>query len=410
MRRFQRRRRHLHPTPVSDGAVLDLCGDADRLQWILHLVGHAVIGFEQLRGVRPLAAHIPGGHGGHPLRAFVSQRRSLDLGQFIAVETGQRRVAPLHLEQFAPLVRGPVVVRQHRHARDVTAEDIGPSRHLDHLAHARYLQRRRAVHRHHIRAHHGSPLNHRHQHPRQHHVDAVLEAPADLGLGIALVPQLADVLELRRVLERDLGRRRQIRGDAHQFAVAEAAFARRMNDAAFFGTAAVGADLPLPGRRRDQQRTRRRAGHAQTVVLQRHAGAAARGKDFPDRVNVGVEKRILRRDHLHGHRVDVQFLGHASGQRGMRAGTGVVLVHHQFHRAVRQDAHPGVGFELTGGRRGFRVRRSHARRQVKRDGQSRRNGRRLLEKHTTRKIHLRDRHHASFGADAARLIALLIRP
>ncbi|MNT64736.1 hypothetical protein D3C72_2026600 [compost metagenome] len=66
------------------------------------------------------------------------------------------------------------------------------------------------------------------------------------------MPQFADVLELRRILERDLGRCRQVRGNVDQFAVTEAAFARRMDNTALFGCAAVGADFPLFGRRCDQ--------------------------------------------------------------------------------------------------------------------------------------------------------------
>ncbi|MNN65468.1 hypothetical protein D3C81_1809740 [compost metagenome] len=49
LRRFQCRGRHLHTAPVSDRFVLDVCGDADRFQRVLHLVGHGVIGFDQLR-------------------------------------------------------------------------------------------------------------------------------------------------------------------------------------------------------------------------------------------------------------------------------------------------------------------------------------------------------------------------
>ncbi|MNM75681.1 hypothetical protein D3C81_874760 [compost metagenome] len=127
-------------------------------------------------------------------------------------------------------------------------------------------------------------------------------------------------------------------------------------------------------------------------------------------MNVGFEKRIFGRDHLHGHRVDAQFLGHASSQSRVCAGAGIVLVHHQFHGAVGQDPHPGVGFEFACRCRGFRVRRSQARRQVKRNRQTASHGRGLLEKDTPREIDLRIHHHASFDAEAARLIALLMRP
>ncbi|MNP34249.1 hypothetical protein D3C76_1275250 [compost metagenome] len=201
-----------------------------------------------------------------------------------------------------------------------------------------------------------------------------------------------------------------MRGNHGQFTVTNAALARRMHDAPLLGGTGVGADFPLPGGGGEQQRARRRPGHAQALVLQRHAGTAAGGEDLPDRVNVGFEERIFRRDHLHRHRVDVQLLGYARGQRGVRAGAGIVLVHHQFHRAVGQDAHPGIGFEVTGRRRGLGVCRRQAAGQVKRDGQAAGSGGALLEKRTPREVHLGDRHHASFGALAARLIALLIRP
>ncbi|MNR44842.1 hypothetical protein D3C85_1636290 [compost metagenome] len=94
----------------------------------------------------------------------------------------------------------------------------------------------------------------------------------------------------------------------------------------------------------------------------------------------------------------------------MCSGAGIVLVHHQFHGAVGQDPYPGVGFEFTGRCWGFRVSRGKAGRQVKRNGQAGGNGCSLLEKHAPREIHRGDRHHASFCADAARLIALLMRP
>ena len=204
-----------------------------------------------------------------------------------------------------------------------------------------------------------------------------------------------------------------MRRHADKFAVAQAAFARGVHHPTFFGGAIFGADFPLLGRCRDQQRPRRGTGHTQAIVLQRNAGAAARGEDFPDRVNVGFEERIFRGDHLHGHRIDIEFLGHTRGQRGMRTGAGIVLVHHQFHRAVGQHAHPGIGFEFAGRCRSLRVGRRHPARQIQGYRQTGSDRDRLFEKHPARQLGtaiLEKAHQASFGAVAARLMALLMRP
>ncbi|MNL42291.1 hypothetical protein D3C87_1647370 [compost metagenome] len=167
------------------------------------------------------------------------------------------------------------------------------------------------------------------------------------------------------------------------------------------------------GRRSDEQCARRGTGHPQAIVFQRNTGATTRREDFPYRVNVGFKERIFRRNHLHGHRVDVQFLGHASGQCGVGACAGIVFVHHQFHRAVGQYPNPGVGLEFTRRRRSFQIRSGYARRQIERNRQTGSDRGRLLEKKAARQFDLSvvdKRHHASFGAAAARLMALLIRP
>ncbi|MNF84408.1 hypothetical protein D3C84_667690 [compost metagenome] len=89
LRSFQRRGWHLNAAPVGDGVILHLGGNADRFQRVLHLVRHEVIGLEQLRGFRPLSAHVTCNHGGHPLCIFVVDGRRLRRRQLIAVETGQ---------------------------------------------------------------------------------------------------------------------------------------------------------------------------------------------------------------------------------------------------------------------------------------------------------------------------------
>ena len=98
LRRFQRRGRHLHAAPIGDCLVFHLCRDADRFQRILHFVGHGVIGFEQLRCACPLPGDIALSHGNDGLRLRIADGFGLGAEQLVAVESGQRRIAPLDVQ------------------------------------------------------------------------------------------------------------------------------------------------------------------------------------------------------------------------------------------------------------------------------------------------------------------------
>ena len=185
-------------------------------------------------------------------------------------------------------------------------------------------------------------------------VHAVDLRAGEFVLGVQAHDRLADELPVLRVLQRHVGRRRELAGGFGHLAVAGAAPGWAVRDDAVGGAAFADRHLPFIGRRLHQQQTRGGAALADVVLRFADAAAATGGEVAPD----AVARQVLAGRRLFGADlgpVAFQFLGHQLCQPGERALPHLGAHDADHHAVVGQHTHPGVDFRRRCGALGCRL-------------------------------------------------------
>ncbi len=118
---------------------------------------------------------------------------------------------PLEIERFEPLLRRPHVIADHGNCIAlIVADDVVDTRHA---------ARCRLIHTGEFATLHGCDRDGPETHIGHDDVDAVECSPVDLGRRIDPLGAGADQLELRRILQLDIGGHRQLRGIARDVAI-----------------------------------------------------------------------------------------------------------------------------------------------------------------------------------------------
>ncbi len=193
----------------------------------------------------------------------------------------------------------------------------------------------------------GEGFDRRVEHSRQFHVDPVNHLAGGLVERVETLQRFAGDLPVARVLERNVGGRREFRRGLGDLAVGCRAAGRGMGDNALFNPAFGGRELPVLGGRLDQHMTRHRAALAHVILRRAHAQAAARDEIAPD----AAARRALagrRKFSRHLRPVAVEFLGDELGETGQRALAHFGAGDPNDDGFVRPDNDPGVDL------RGFR--------------------------------------------------------
>ena len=128
------------------------------------------------------------------------------------------------------------------------------------------------------------------EHARQLHVDAEDGFARDLGGRVDALNRLADQLELRRILERDDRRHRQLRGRLGEAAVGQTRVRRGVDHGAVVRAALSLVDAPTRGRSLHEHVARRGASAAHRFVRRADGHAAERALQ-----RAAVERRVDRR-------------------------------------------------------------------------------------------------------------------
>ena len=195
------------------------------------------------------------------------------------------------VERLQPLLGRPHVIADHRH--QVVEHDD--------LAHAGTALAAAVVDVRDLAAEHRAGRERRELHARQHGVDAVDRLAVDLVGRVEALQRLADQLEILRILQRRILRRRDsAAARVDQRAVAERAAACGMRDLAVRRRAACRVDLPLLRGRLHQHGARRGAGLAQRRPERADGIGIAGDLDAEDRIAIElvVRRRVLQLDLL----------------------------------------------------------------------------------------------------------------
>ena len=254
-------------------------------------VREVVLRLDPARGLRDRGGEVP--VVAHDLRGLV--RRLLERGLVRhGIVARVRSVVPNDLQRLAALHRRPRVLGDHGDA----AEGLELRRRrapldLDDAHDARHLERVGGVEALHLAAVHRRTRHHRVEHARQPGVDAVLGLPGhDVRTVDELELALADVAELRRILEADSVARRHghLRGRLGERAVTELAAGRTMHDLVIPRLHFADRHFPLRGGGRFQHLACRRAAAAHRIEEMARAARA---------VGVLVAEALLVAGRLH---------------------------------------------------------------------------------------------------------------
>ena len=176
---------------------------------------------------------------------------------------------------------------------------------------------------------HRAPLDRRHQHARDLHVDAVDRRSVHLGPQVPPWDALADIAELVGGLQRWVVWDRELRGAVNQLAVGQSASRARVNDRARLGLDLVDRNPPLVGRGLHEHLPRRGARLTPDLEMIPDTPTAPVGLAAGD--GVRVERRVGRRlldadlgevgvqlvgdDHRHRGQGTLSHLGHRVDDR-----------------------------------------------------------------------------------------------
>src|SRR5882724_10543609 len=221
-------------------AVRTHMGDAvERLHRRVSQVGQLVHRIEFLRGPAHRGRHISFAPG-HGSRLF--GECGILFALLPTIEPGKWTFVPDNLQGFAPVQDRPVAVAHHCDA----AVD------LNDVPHTRHGLRPAGVNALHFAAEYGWTGNDSLEHAGFVDVDAEDRLAVDLLRRVQAFDRLADEVEVFRVFERNILRRRQARGAVRQFAVWELAPRGGMDDHAILCAAARWIDAPGLGCGSDQ--------------------------------------------------------------------------------------------------------------------------------------------------------------
>ncbi len=164
------------------------------------------------------------------------------------------------------------------------------------LLHAGALHRDRGVDALHLAAEHRAILDRRVEHPGHRQIHPVDLLARRLVDRVEAREALAGDLPVLRILERDVGRRRDLGGRRGDLAVADAAAGRLVRDHAVRDGAFGGGHLPVVGRRLHEHHPRRRAALAHVLVRIANAAASARRVVAPH----AIAREVLARRRVFG--------------------------------------------------------------------------------------------------------------
>jgi hypothetical protein len=340
-RRGQRGFAILRRAPDLAAIGLDQRRRVHRLHRRVVLVGVAVNRLDPLRGTGDRGVHVAGLVVGERLLGVEAGREQF--GDRCARDLRVVAAIPFDRDRVERRLRAPPGIGDHGDRRVADAHD------LSYAGHGRGL---RGVEGPDLAAEDRTIADRGVQHPGQAQVGAIDLLAGELVGGIQALERLADDRPLRRILQRNVGRRREPRRGGGDLAVARMAFRRSVrNDAP--GDAALGdRHLPSLGSRLHEHDSRRRAALSNVVLRRADAAAAAGAELAPD----ALARDVLARRREFGHHlgpVALEFLGDHLGEAGQRSlphlGTGDA----HDDRVVGPDDDPGV--DLVARRRGLRV-------------------------------------------------------
>ncbi|MET3323489.1 hypothetical protein ABIF54_000742 [Bradyrhizobium japonicum] len=194
-----------------------------------------------------------------------------------------------------------------------------------------------------LAAEHRAVLDRGVQHARQLDVDAVDHRAGGLVGGVEAQHALADQLPVLRILQLDVGRRRQLGRSLGDLAVGCGPARRRMGDDALRGGAFRRRHFPRIGGGLDQHHARGGAALAD-IVLRRADAAAATGREIAPDALAGdalAGCRIFGRDL---RPVAFEFLGDELGEAGERALAHLGAGDADHDGVVGPDHDPGADF------------------------------------------------------------------